>query len=309
VVSRDRPPALAAPTTTQPLGGSRPAAWRRLPRLIGALWQTNTVALCGGLVVLFYLLTALVGPLLVTKDPNAQDVTNQLRGPSLAAPFGTDHFGRDILARTVHGTRASIGIALAAVTIATAVGLAVGALAGYFGGWADQALMRYIDLQMSFPSLVLFIIILAFLGNAIPFLILALAIGYMPSMARIARGSVLAVRQENYIMAARASGESDLAILARQILPNAISPVVVQMTLILPSVAFAEAGLSFIGLGPPPPAASWGRMISDGRDFMLLSPWEVVFPGLAITLAVLGFNFLGDGIRDLLDPRYRNVLE
>jgi peptide/nickel transport system permease protein len=273
------------------------------------LWRTNKFAAVGAVIGIVYLLLAALGPLIVTADPNKQDIVAQLRPPSAGHLFGTDNFGRDIFTRTIDGARLSISIALASVGIATVIGVALGVSAAYYGGWIDQVIMRAVDLVISFPSLILFIIVIAVFGSGIQYLILALSVGYTPAMARITRGSVLSVMHENYILAAQALGDRDVWIILKQVIPNMISPVIVQLTLNLPGVIFAEAGLSFIGLGPPPPAPSWGRMISDGRDYMLLAIWPVLFPGIAITLAVLGMNFLGDGIRDLLDPRYRNLLD
>jgi peptide/nickel transport system permease protein len=288
--------------------GTRRPAWRLwLP--LRRLWRANRLAAIGAVIGVVYLLTAILGPIVITTDPNSQDVVAQLQGPSWRHPLGTDNYGRDLFARVVVGARLSMLISLATVGIAAVLGVSMGVLAAYYGGWVDQVIMRYIDLQISFPGTILFILVIAVFGSGIQYLILALAIVYTPSLARITRGSVLTVMQENYVQAAQALGDSDFWIIVKQVLPNAISPVVVQVTLALPSVIFAEAGLSFIGLGPPPPSPSWGRMIYDGRDYMLLSLWAVLVPGVAVTLAVLGSNFLGDGIRDLLDPRYRGLLD
>jgi peptide/nickel transport system permease protein len=247
-------------------------------------------------------LGALCAPLLSRYDPVAVAPERRLQGVSRAHPFGTDLYGRDTLTRVLYGGRVSLAVGVLSVGLALGVGGTLGALSGYWGGWFDSIVMRLSDVLLAFPAILLAIGLLAFLGGGFWNVVLAIAIIYTAPMARVARAAVLSVRHEEYVDAASAIGAGDACILRAHILPNAIAPVVVECTLRLALAILAEAALSFLGLGTQPPAPTWGQMIAEGRAVMTFSAWPAIGPGLAITTTVLGFNLLGDGIRDALDP-------
>jgi peptide/nickel transport system permease protein len=263
-----------------------------------------------GSIIIFVLgVIALFGHVLAPYDPTQMDFTALFAPPSLAHPFGTDEFGRDVFSRVLHGARVSFQVAFIAVGISASVGVLLGALAGFYGRWLDEVIMRFMDILFAFPAVLLAITVMAMLGRGVENAMIAIAIVYMPIFARVTRGAVIAVRNLEYINAVRALGQSDLRIILRHILPNATAPIIVQVSLSLAFAILAEAALSFFGLGTQPPDPSWGRMLSEGRSFLREAPWMGIFPGLAIMISVMGFNFLGDGLRDLLDPRLRNVLK
>ncbi|MDP6778747.1 MAG: ABC transporter permease [Candidatus Latescibacteria bacterium] len=271
-----------------------------------AFWRglrTNRLALVGGGILAGFLLLALTAPLIAPHDPFEQDLYNRLSQPSLTHPFGTDDFGRDVLSRVVHGARISLRIGVVAVMIALVLGTAVGITSGYWGGLIDAVLMRAMDLMLAFPSILLAICIVAVLGPGLENAMLAVGIVAVPQYARLVRASALSVRQMDYVQAARALGAGDLRILSRSVLPNCLAPLIVQSTLGLATAILDAAGLSFLGLGAQPPLPEWGAMLSGARELVLKAPWTLTFPGLAIFLTVLGFNLLGDGLRDALDPR------
>jgi peptide/nickel transport system permease protein len=247
-------------------------------------------------------LVALLAPLLAPYDPEAMDVTRMLERPSGSHLFGTDQYGRDILSRVMYAYRVSLVIAFAAVGLATVVGVIIGLLTGYFGGLLDQLLMRPVDIVMAFPVILFAIILIAAFGTGTSIVIVAIGTAWVPVIARIMRSSALSIKQAPYVDAARARGAGHLRVMVRHILPNAPGPIVIQASILLGFTMLTEAALSFLGLGPPPPTPSLGRMLSEGRDYMHYAPWAVIFPGLGIALAVLGYNLLGDGLRDLLDP-------
>jgi len=255
----------------------------------------------------FVILAAALGPVLSPHDPLAQSIRERFQGPSAAHWLGTDNFGRDTLARILHGYRTSIGVSLGAVGIATLVGGLLGLLAAFFGGWTDRLIMRVMDVLLAFPIILLAIAVLAVLGPGSFNTGLAIGIVYTPIFARLARGPALTVLNWDYISAARALGSSPARILARHVTPNILAPILVQVTLSLSTAILVEASLSFLGLGTQPPTPSLGLMLSESRNTMLLSPWVSVFSGLAILLASLGFNLFGDGLRDLLDPTLRDA--
>ena len=253
------------------------------------------------------IVVGLFGPYVAPYDPNAIDARARFAPPSLEHPLGTDDFGRDILSRVMHGARVSLQVGFIAVGIAATVGSTLGLVAGYAGRVLDEVIMRAMDVLFAFPAILLAIAILAALGKGVENAMIAIGIVYIPIFARIARGSVLSIREEEFIEAARSCGAGDGRILWKHILPNAMAPLIVETTLSLAFAILAEAALSFFGLGVQPPDASWGRMLSEGRGFFRQSAWLAIFPGLAIMLTVMGFNFLGDGLRDAMDPSLRGT--
>ena len=253
--------------------------------------------------VMCALLAALFGPWLVQADPRAQELALRLAGPSWSHPLGLDELGRDILARLVAGARISLLVGVAVVSVSSAVGLIVGGIAGYAGGWIDTLLGRVVDVLMAFPGILLAIALVAALGPSLRNVVIALAaIGWV-GYARLGRGQVLKAREFEYVLAARSLGASAPRVLMRHVLPFAYPAVLVQATLGMAGAIVAEASLSFLGLGVQPPTPSWGAMLDAGRSHLLDAPHLTIFPGLAIALLVLGFNFLGDGLRDRVDAR------
>ncbi len=238
-------------------------------------------------------------------DPLAQDIARQTRPPSFAHPFGTDKLGRDVFARVLYGARISIRIGFLSVGLAMAAGTAIGTCAGYVGGFVDSALMGLMEVMLAFPSVILAIAVATILGPSIENLMLAIGIVYIPQYARLARAGVLSVKERDYVEAARAIGASELAIVLRQILPNIAAPLIAQAALGIATAELEAAGLSYLGLGARPPTPEWGAMLNDARDYWLSAPWALIFPGAAITTLALGFNLLGDGLRDVFDPRHR----
>ena len=260
----------------------------------------------GLVVVVIACLAAIVGPLLLETDPLKLNVRARFSAPSDLFPFGTDHYGRDILARVIHGAGLSLFLGVLVVLATGAIGVLIGALAGYFRR-LDGYLMRVMDALMAFPSLMLAIAIAAALGSGILNVVIALSIAYAPRTARVVRAAVISVRGQEYVEAARLAGVSHFRILLRHILPNSMAPLIVDLTFVFAYAVLADAALSFLGVGPPPPTPSWGNIIAEGRDFIVEAPWITVFPGLAIAFTVLGLNLLGDGLRDLLDPRLKST--
>jgi len=260
----------------------------------------------GGLaLILSFLLVAALGPMLAPQNPNAVDPVDKLAGPSRAHLLGTDHLGRDELSRLLHGARPSLGAALVAASAMLLIGLAVGVIAGYYGGLLDHALMRVVDVLLAFPTLVLALAITGTLGPGLGHLLVGvIAIGWA-GYARVVRGVALTLRTQPFVEAARAVGAPDARLIGRHLLPNLIAPVIVLWTLDLGRLLLTLAGLSFLGLGIPSPQAEWGSMLNLGRPYLERAPLLMVYPGLAIGLAVFGFNLLGDGLRDALDPRLR----
>jgi peptide/nickel transport system permease protein len=257
----------------------------------------------GVIVVALITLMAVFAPLVSPYDPLHQDVNNLLGPPTPSHLFGTDNTGRDVLSRVVWGTRVSLAAGLISVAIALVVGCTIGLAAGYWGGRADSVLMRLIDAVLSFPALVLALALGAVLGAGLGGVLIALGVVYTPTFARLMRGQVLSVRTREFVHAARVLGGADMWILWRHVLPNAATPIVVQASLSIGFAILAEASLSFLGLGVQPPEPSWGSMINAGRGYLQQAPWMVFGPGAALFVTVLGLNFLGDGIRDALDPR------
>jgi peptide/nickel transport system permease protein len=261
-----------------------------------------------GLVITVVLVVlAVLAPLLAPFDPLEMHPDDRFHPPSTTYPFGTDEFGRDILSRILMGSRISFSVGLISVAIATLVGVTTGLIAGYETGWFDTVAMRFFDALLAFPAILLAIVILAVLGPGSFSAMLAIAIVSIPAFARLTRACVLAEKERDYVLASKAVGARPGRILFRGILPNVTATLLVQITVAVAAAVLLEAALSFLGLGTPPPAPSWGSMLSIGRGYLPLAPWYGIFPGLAITLLVMGFYLLGDGLRDALDPRRQKI--
>jgi peptide/nickel transport system permease protein len=262
-------------------------------------------AIAGAIVIAIIALLALAAPLVAPQDPLAQNLAEAARAPSAAHWFGTDKLGRDLFSRIVFGARTSIVVGFVAVALAIGAGTLIGVVAGFVGGLVDAALMGVMDVMLAFPSIMLAIAITTVLGPSITNVMIAVGIVYIPQYARLARSSVLSVKETEYIEAARALGAYAPRIIGRHVLPNILAPLLVQATLGIATAELEAAGLSYLGLGARPPAPEWGAMLNDARDSWLSAPWALIFPGVALTTLVLGFNLLGDGLRDALDPNLR----
>jgi len=264
----------------------------------------NPVGMIGFFFISILVLGAVFGPIFAPYDPTGMvNFDNRFGAPSVEHLMGLDELGRDIFSRILHGARVSLQVAVISVTLATLVGTFLGMIAGYGNKYLDEIIMRSMDVLFAFPAILLAIAVLAILGRGVTNAMIAIGIVYIPIFARIARAEVLSVKNEEFVEVARALGASDSAILIRHILPNILAPIIVEISLSLSFAILAEAALSFFGLGTQPPDPSWGRMLSEGRAYFNQSVWMGIFPGLAIMFTVIGFNFLGDGLRDSLDPR------
>jgi peptide/nickel transport system permease protein len=277
--------------------GKAPSRVRRLRRHRQVLIGLPLVGLLLG--------AALLAPLLAAQDPNALDPRAKAQPPSMAHLLGTDEFGRDILSRLLHGARITLAVALASVALSVLGGTLLGTVAAYAGRWAETLIMRVMDGMLCFPPILLGIFVVTFLGPSILNLVLVIGVLYVPRFTRVVHSSTLALRELEYVESARALGASTIRIIGRAILPNITAPILVQASLAAGHAILMESGLSFLGLGPPPPAPSWGRMVEQSGRFMQLSALPLLWPSAAISLTVLAFNLLGDGLRDLLDPRLR----
>jgi peptide/nickel transport system permease protein len=271
------------------------AAFRRFRRHRGAV--------AGGVIALFFAAVALLAPWLAPHDPEAVRLGANLRPPSWTHPFGTDSLGRDVLSQTMYGARVSLTIGFVSLGLALAGGVPVGALAAWAGGWVDRLTMRVVDVLVSFPTLLLAIIVITVFGPGLVQAMLAIGIAQVPLYARLTRSAVLRVRALDYVTAARAGGAPGGRILWRHVFPNCLSPLIVQSTLLFATAILSAAYLGFLGLGAQPPTPEWGTMLSKARDFLRVAPHVSIFPGITIMLTVLGLNLLGDGLRDVLDPR------
>jgi peptide/nickel transport system permease protein len=277
------------------------ARGRAVRRLLG-----TPVAVIGLALVVLLVLLALTANVLPVQDPTAMDVLARRLPPgSPAHPLGTDTFGRDVLSRVTHGAQLSLLIAISVVTIGGVAGSFLGVVVGYVGGGLDSVVGRIWDAILSLPGLLLYLVVMATLGAGVPQAITAMTIGLIPGFGRLMRERVLAQRHREYVDAARVIGAGEWRIMFRHVLPNVLTPVLVQAALAIPGIMLAEASLSYLGLGVPPPAPSWGKMIAEGQSFLLIAPWLTLIPGACILLATLGFNLLGDGLRDFFDPTQR----
>jgi len=271
-------------------------AWRRLSR--------NRLAVVGGAVVLFFALMAVFAPF-VAPYKYWRQTEDILQGPTLRHVFGTDDSGRDILTRVVYGSQVSMTVGIIAQVIVLVVGVTFGAVAGFYGKWVDQVIMRVTDVMFGLPDLLLILLFVSLFGRSISNIFIAIGLTNWMTMARLVRGQILSLREKEFVEAARSVGVRDLPLIFKHLIPNTLGPVIVQLTFGIPQAIILEAFLSFLGLGTPPPFPSWGQMVADGRPFLESMPHVVVFPALAISVTLLAFNFLGDGLRDALDPRMK----
>jgi ABC-type dipeptide/oligopeptide/nickel transport system permease subunit len=271
--------------------------WRRFARNPGAVF--------GLVVFLAIVATAVLAPVLAPYDPIAQGVGKPLDRPSAAHWAGTDSFGRDIMSRIIYGARVALVVGLVSVLLAMVIGVTLGLISGYYGGIVDTVIMRIMDGLFAFPIIILAIAMMAVMGFGVRNVIIAVAVGFIAPFARVTRGDVLAVKEEPYIEAARLAGVGSFAIIFHHVLPNVLAPIIVQGALRVSGAIITESGLSFLGLGPPPPTPAWGRMIAEGQTFIVMAPHVATIPGIALMLAIVALNLLGDGLRDTLDPRMR----
>lgn len=266
----------------------------------------NKAAVVGLLLVIALIITAVFAPLIAPYDPISDgSLQNRLKAPSAEHLMGTDKLGRDIFSRIIYGARISIEVGVISVGLALIVGTFMGLVAGYYGGIIDSIFMRIVDIIMAFPSILLAIAITSVLGPSLNNAMIAIGIVMVPNFARVVRSTVLSLKEMEFVEAARAVGATDFTILLRHILPNSMAPLIVQGTMSIGTAILDAAGLSFLGLGAQPPTPEWGAMLVDARELLVKAPWVTIFPGLAIMLNVLGFNLLGDGLRDALDPRLK----
>jgi peptide/nickel transport system permease protein len=265
----------------------------------------NRLVLFGTGLILLVVLLAIFADVVAPYDPTEMKMVDALRRPSAPHPFGTDRFGRDVLSRTIYGSRIALGVALSSIALAFLVGAALGLIGGYAGGWPDLVIGRVMDVLFSFPTLILAIGIAAMLGPGLNNAALAIAVVYVPLFSRVARGPVIAEREKDHVVAAHGLGAGWPRVVFRHILPNVLAPLIVQASVSLAFAILIEASLSYLGLGTQPPDPSWGTMLNEGRTYLETAPWMSIFPGLAIMVTVFGFNLLGDGLRDTLDPQLR----
>lgn len=290
-----------ASSTADPAPAVRRAAgpdwWRRFRR--------SRTAVFGLIITTLFIALAIIGPFIAPFPPTRQSLITQLQGPSAAHWLGTDELGRDILSRLLYGAQLSLSVSLAATLIATVVGTVLGAVAAFYGKWLDQTIMRIMDILLALPGILLALAIIAALGNGLINVVLAIGIQSIPAFARLAHGSTLSAKEQDYVLAARAVGVGDTAIVFRHILPNISAPIIVQFSLRIATAVLTAAGLSFLGLGAQPPTPEWGAMLTNARTYMVTAPHTIMAPGITILLTVLGLNLLGDGVRDVLDPRLK----
>ncbi|CAH2715637.1 Glutathione transport system permease protein GsiD [Neobacillus rhizosphaerae] len=271
-------------------------------------WQsfyTNKLAVIGLGIVIFFIIIAIIAPWIAPYSYKDVVLVDRMQAPSSKHWFGTDDFGRDIFSRVLYGARISLWVGFFSVLGSVVVGTFLGIVAGYYGRWVDTIISRIFDIMLAFPSILLAIAVVSVLGPSLQNALIAIAVINIPNFGRLIRSKVLSVKQEEYIMAARAVGMKDARILLRHILPNSVSPVIVQATLAIATAIIEAAALGFLGLGAQPPMPEWGKMLADSRNYITQAPWTLFFPGMAIMLTVLGFNLMGDGLRDVLDPKMK----
>jgi peptide/nickel transport system permease protein len=268
-------------------------------------FRRNTLAVMGGLLVLGVFVLAIFAPWVSPQDPARIDVKSILLGPSIQHPFGTDELGRDVLSRMIWGARVSLEVGFVAISIATILGIVVGAVAGYYGGFLDSAIMRFVDIMLSIPTIFLVLAVIAILEPSIVNIMIVIGLTSWMEPARLVRAEFISVKEREFVTAARALGATDGRIIFKHILPNGLSPLLVSATMGIGGAILVESALSFLGLGVQPPTPSWGSLLSSGKDNIEIAWWLSAFPGLAILVTVLGYNLLGEGIRDALDPRQR----
>jgi peptide/nickel transport system permease protein len=261
----------------------------------------------GLVIVLLLLLTALTADFIAPQGIDDQDLRNGLRPPGREFPLGTDELGRDMLSRIIHGSRVSLQVGIIATVVSAVIGVSLGAIAGYLGGRIGYLIQSMVDISWAFPTVLLAIFLVAVLGPGLINMMIAVGLSYWGGYASVVRGQVLSLREWDWIIAARAMGASDARIMLRHILPNVMAPIIVMSTMMMADAILIEATFSFLGMGAQPPVPSWGSILASGRPYLRLAPWVTLFPGIAIMLTVLGFNLLGDGLRDALDPRLRNI--
>lgn len=267
--------------------------------------RANKAAILGLTIIVFLIFVAVFGKFLMPYDPNLSDMTASFQKPSAEHWFGTDQLGRDIFSRVIDGTKISLSVGFVAVSIALSIGTVLGSLAGYYGGRVDTIIMRLMDMMLAIPSILLAITFMAAMGRGIDKAVIAIGLVSIPEYARIVRGSILSIKENDYIQAARVIGNKDGSIIFRHILPNVLSSIIVRATLGVSTAVLDTAALGFLGLGVQPPFAEWGDMLGRARGFIFTAPYTLIFPGLAITITVLAFNLLGDGLRDAIDPKSR----
>ncbi|MDW3181380.1 ABC transporter permease [Roseobacter sp.] len=290
-------------TATEATSPNDPVLEARPENRVWKKFRSHKSAVVGGVLVVFFILMALAAPLLPIPDPAATDWGAVRKASSWAHWMGTDEIGRDVMSRLIWGAQASLAAGVVSVGIAVLFGVPLGILAGYFGGWTDAVISRCTEALLAVPFLILAIALAAFLGPSLTNAMIAIGISATPIFIRLTRGQVLSIRQEDYVESARTVGLPTPKILSRYILPNVLPPILVQATLTIATAIIAEASLSFLGLGQQPPAPSWGSMLNTAKNFLNQAPWMAMWPGLSIFFVVLGFNLLGDGLRDALDPR------
>ncbi|WP_036225155.1 ABC transporter permease [Mesoaciditoga lauensis] len=268
--------------------------------------RKNKMAIFGTYIVLAFVGIAIFAPWISPYNPTAQDYTVSLQGPTWAHPFGTDIYGRDVLSRVIYGARISLGISFVAVLVSVIIGTILGAIAGYFGGALDEIIMRTFDVFLAFPTILLAIAIIAILGPGMVNIAIAIAVYSIPQFARVSRGTVVSVKANEYVEAARSIGEGKWSILMRYILPNSIAPIIIQATLRMATAILSIAGLGFLGLGVQPPTPEWGSDLSLAMTYIQVAPYLGIFPGLAVFLVTMGFNYFGDGLNDALNPKLKD---
>jgi peptide/nickel transport system permease protein len=276
---------------------------RSLKNLVWQRFKRNKLAVAGGVIVLSLFFVALFAPLLAPYDPTGIDRKHILEPPGIYHPFGTDDLGRDILSRMIYGARISLAVGFVAVGISSLIGIFFGAIAGYYGGWLERIIMRFIDIMLTIPTFFLILAVIAFIGSSIWNIMAVIGLTSWMGVARLVRAEFLSLKEREYVLAARALGASDSRIIFRHIIINSMAPVLVSAVLGIAGAVLVESALSFLGIGVQPPTPSWGNILTIGKDTMEVAWWLSVFPGLAILITVLGYNLLGEGIRESIDPR------